>query len=81
MITMTTNSLWEIFVEESDYSSFCELLEDHGHGGFTASIQRDGFVWVICYTTDEVKILASLRFNIRFPENKFGIDISENRLS
>lgn len=77
----STNKLWEIYVSLEDYPEFDKLLTDNGFGDFTASVQRNGNAWIMCYPSEDIKMIASLRFNIRYPENKFGLDPGHNRLS
>lgn len=69
------NRQWELFLPREEFVEFTKLMDDHGCGGFTASM-RNGSHWIICYPTDEAKLLARLKFHIEEVVDKFGIDVS-----
>jgi len=69
------NKRWEIYLDRDQYNDFEKFLEAEGFGGFAAASQRNNTVWILCYPSEEIKIIARLRFNIREVSNKYGIDI------
>lgn len=69
------NKQWELYIDRKDFENFSNLMSEHGFGGFTASYQQNGFVWVICYPSEEIKMLSLLKFNIKEIVDKFGIDV------
>ena len=70
-----TNKRWELYLNRADFEDFTEFMEFEGFGGFTSSFYRD-MVWVVCYPSDEVKMIARLRYNLEEIVDKFGVDVS-----
>lgn len=66
---------WEIYLKRDDYREFHDMLEECGHGIAVTQFQTDGYVWLICYPPDDIKMIARLRFDIKELVDKFGIDI------
>lgn len=68
------NKRWELHLAREEFEDFTELLESEGFGGFTSSFQRET-VWIICYPSEEIKVVARLRFHISEIVDKYGIDV------
>lgn len=67
------NPCWEILIPHDEFNKFTTLMEEYGFGGFTASTMGDAY-WIFCYPSDDVKIMAKLRFKvIEMP--RFGVEI------
>jgi len=67
------NVCWEILLSRDDLNDFTDLMNSHGFGGFTSSVMGNGY-WIFCYPSDDVKIMAKLRFNIvEMP--RFGTEV------
>ena len=69
------NKRWELFLPQESFEDFTTLMEEHICGGFTSQFQRNDYVWVICYPSEEAKLLARLRFDIKELVDKFGINV------
>lgn len=67
------NASWEILITRDEFDRFSALMGEHGFGGFTASTMGDAY-WIFCYPSDDVKIMAKLRFNI-IEMPRFGVEI------
>jgi hypothetical protein len=65
---------WEIHLDIENFDAFCKLMDDNGFGGFTASKASNGAWWIICYPSQDIKLMAKLRFRIVEVVDKFGID-------
>ena len=54
------------------------FLQDNGCFNLIYNINIDGTYWLVCYPTDEVRMLAKLRFNLAEIVDKYGTDIKFN---
>lgn len=75
--TRTERRRWEIFIPKEDREAFEALLFDIDFGKTDAS-NYDGKTWIICYASEEFKIIARLRFIIEeLPAYGTEIDFSD----
>ena len=80
METVRSSRRWEIFLNPEDIDEFSGMLYDIDFQEITAKIMvsssasPSGRVWVMCYPSDEFKVLAKIRFDIE-EMSSFGTEI------
>ena len=57
------NRCWEIFLPRDNIKEFTDLMVEHGFGGFTTAYTAE-HCWILCYPSEDVKIIAKLRFDV-----------------
>lgn len=67
---------WEIYLCSENFDAFYKLMDDNGFGGFTAAKALNDVWWIICYPSQDIKLIVKLRFRIAEVVDKFGIDAS-----
>lgn len=58
------NPYWEILLPLEHADDFAALMSEFGFGGFTSAMMGD-HCWIFCYPSEEVKLIAKLKFNIK----------------
>lgn len=57
------NVCWEILLSRHDLNDFTDLMNRNGFGGFTTAYMAE-HCWILCYPSEDVKIIAKLRFDV-----------------
>lgn len=51
------------------------FLQNNGCYDLRYTVNKDGTYWLVCSVTDEVRLLAKLRFNLAEIVDKYGTDV------
>lgn len=60
-------SRWEIIIPDLDLDEFVTMLHDVELNNERLTYRHNGYqrIWIICYVSDEFKVMAKLRFQIQ----------------